>query len=293
MGRNTKIIKAYQFFIEAEKNKNCFSLDDVANATGWTIQTVKAYKSKKWHTFLVKAEGGFICKGMSHLSEDAFIRIHAQRATIEDNLLRPKFSPEIDALIDKSRESALLAIQIYNNPIIKFRAPGYIVNMIIAYTALFHAVFERDGIDYWYKKEGGSPKMADDDYRYWELSTCVKEYFKGNRTAETENLRFFIKLRNKIEHRFVPALDLSISGYCQALLLNFERILVKEFGNYFALGQNTLALALQLSEYSTHQQEALKNIQSQHLNRIKDYIVEFRNNLPDKILTSGDFCFRP
>ena len=43
--------------------------------------------------------------------------------------------------LEKSRDSALLAIETYNKPAIKFRSGGYIVLMVIAWTSLFHAIF--------------------------------------------------------------------------------------------------------------------------------------------------------
>ena len=292
MGRNTKIRKSYHFFTDAEKRNLVFTLDDVAASTEWSIKTVQAYRSKKWYFFLKEVDEGFMCDGILNLSEDAYVRIHAQRATIDDEYLRPRFSNEVDALIDKSRESALLGIQTFNNPLLKFRAPGFIVNMIIAYTALFHAIFERNGVDYWYKEEDGTPEITDGDFRYWELNACIKQYYGGDQTPEKENLKLFINLRNKIEHRFIPALDMRISGYCQALLLNFERLLVKEFGSYFVLCHNNLTLALQLSEYSSHQQDVLRKIQSEHFDNIQTYISKYRRSLPDDILISNNFCFR-
>ena len=39
--------------------------------------------------------------------------------------------------LEKSRDSALLAIEMYNKPAIKFRSGGYIVLMIISWTSLF------------------------------------------------------------------------------------------------------------------------------------------------------------
>jgi hypothetical protein len=258
MKKDKQVKRAYQFFIAAEKNQSTFTLNDVATASGWSRSTVSAYRSKKWHFFIKEAPGGLQCDGILDITEDAFIRIHAQKASIVNELFKPQYSPSIDALIDKSRESALLAIQIFNNPLVKFRAPGFIVNIVIAYTSLFHAIFERNGVEYWYKSNNDMPILIDGDYKYWELQACVTNYFKGQITPETENLNLLIKLRNKIEHRFIPALDFSMSGYFQSALSNFEKVIVKEFGHYFALGQNHLALALQLSEYSSQQQEVLR-----------------------------------
>ena len=180
MKKDKQVKKAYQFFLKAEKQNRVFSLSDVATKSGWSRATVAAYKSKKWYFFIKDVEGGFICEGVSSISEDAFIRIHA-RASVEDEILRPRFTPNIDALIDKCRDLAMLAIQTYNSPLIKFRAPGYIVNMVIAYTALFHAIFERNGVEYWYKKADGTPKLIEGDFQYWELKTCVNKYYKLNK----------------------------------------------------------------------------------------------------------------
>ena len=43
--------------------------------------------------------------------------------------------------LEKSRDSALLAVETYNKPAIKFKSGGYIVLMVISWTALFHAIF--------------------------------------------------------------------------------------------------------------------------------------------------------
>ena len=45
--------------------------------------------------------------------------------------------------LEKSRDSALLAVETYNKPAIKFKSGGYIVLMVISWIALFHAIFFR------------------------------------------------------------------------------------------------------------------------------------------------------
>ena len=65
-------------------------------------------------------------------------------------------------------------------------------------------------------------------------------------SAVKENLRLFIGLRNKIEHRSLPELDLTIFGECQAMLLNFEDMLFQQFGPEHGMA-NSVALALQFS----------------------------------------------
>ncbi len=289
--KDARIRKAYRFFPDAERRDKEFTLQDVADATGWSTSTVESYKSKKWHFMLKSTNSGFKCEGAMDLSEDTFVRLHAQKVPLVGDLLRPRFGPEVDALIDKARESSLLAVQTYNNPLVKFRAPGYIVHMVIAFTALFHAVFNREGKEYWYKDEAGNPIVIDGDYKYWELKSCLNEHYPGETNPVTENLRLLIALRNKIEHRFVPEMDILVSGFCQAALMNFEDLLVEEFGEYFALGEG-LALALQLTAFSKELDEALRGIQSEQYEAVKTYIEDFSRPLPDEIVQSARFSFR-
>ncbi len=43
------------------------------------------------------------------------------------------------------------------------------------------------------------------------------------------NLKLFVKLRNKIEHRQMMTLDAHVAAECQALLLNLKSFLKNEF----------------------------------------------------------------
>lgn len=44
--KNDKTIKAYRFFIEAEQDQQTFTLEEVAQASGWSIGTTKTYRTK-------------------------------------------------------------------------------------------------------------------------------------------------------------------------------------------------------------------------------------------------------
>ena len=137
----------------------------------------------------------------------------------------------VKSSLEKAGDSALLAVEVYNKPAVKFKSGGYIALMIIAWTALFHAIFFRRKQKPYYKKANGRFERREGEYRHWELAECVRRYF-GNDTSNPvrKNLEFFIPLRNKIEHRSMPELDASIFGECQAMLLNFDEVLEKEFG---------------------------------------------------------------
>lgn len=75
--------------------------------------------------------------------------------------------------LEKSRDFALLAVETYNKPAIKFKLGGYIILMVIAWTSLFHAIFFKQKKKPFYKTKNRFDKK-DGDYCYWELSTCLK-----------------------------------------------------------------------------------------------------------------------
>lgn len=126
----------------------------------------------------------------------------------------------------------------------------------MAWTRLFHAHFNSTiGDKFYYKKKNGHYDVVDGDRKAWELATCIKKYATLEKGIES-NLTFFIKLRNKIEHRHIEKreVDTLIFGECQALLYNYETYLIKFFGNTYSINE-ALVYSLQFSQIRTTQQE--------------------------------------
>ena len=81
-------------------------------------------------------------------------------------------------------------------------------------------------------------------------------------------------------------------GECQAMLMNFEDMLVQEFGPDMAL-LDEIGVALQFSALRPHQQEvALRRLQSSALSDVREYIETFRAGLTPEILDSSQFSLR-
>lgn len=211
------------------------------------------------------------------------------------DIVSPRISKRSKELLNKSIESCLLAVEIYNKPQTKFRAGGYIVLMSIACTSLFHAIFEKNKIKYYHKKRGSNKYiLIDGERKAWELSDCLDEYFKNHGKEELpvrKNIEFFIPLRNKIEHRFMPELDDEIFGECQALLHNFEYILVTEFGTKYFLREN-LVFSLQFAKtYPSSKKKERSIRQKNGFEQIKSYINNFRNSLDEETFSDQRYRF--
>jgi len=198
-------------------------------------------------------------------------------------------------LLRSSIDSALLAVEVYNKPRTSFRSEAFITLMIIAWTRLFHAHFNATiGDKYYYKKKDSNRyDTIDGERKAWELKTCIRKYGKLSE-AERKNLEFFIKLRNKIEHRHIDKkqIDVLIFGECQSLLFNYESFLTKLFGDTYALNES-LVYSLQFSHLRKPEQNlASKTALSKDLQNIVGYVETFRNSLSDKVFNSQEYSVK-
>jgi Protein of unknown function (DUF3644) len=206
----------------------------------------------------------------------------------------PRLKNEVAIHLEKARDSAFLAVETYNRPRTSFRSGGYIVMMCIAWTALFHAIFFKQGKKPFYRKKSNRRhfELFDGDKKAWELSYCLAEFWGPEHPPIRMNLEFFVRLRNKIEHRSMPGLDIEIFGECQALLFNFEDLILKEFGNSYALNES-LSLALQFSCYRHENQlSAIRKLHKGFAKDITAYINAFRTSLSIEHLQDMKFSYK-
>jgi Domain of unknown function (DUF3644) len=191
--------------------------------------------------------------------------------------------------LEKSHDSALLAVETYNKPAIKFKSGGYIVLMVISWTALFHAIFFKQKKKPFYKKKNRFIKK-DGDYCYWELSMCISKYFgEDSDNPIRKNLEFFVPLRNMVEHKSIPEIDSDIFAECQAMLINFDKIMQKEFGEKYCL-KESLSFALQLYPSSMSLNNAI--LANPTTKPIVDFIKAYRSSISADIVNSGEYSFK-
>ncbi|NOY71477.1 MAG: DUF3644 domain-containing protein [Gammaproteobacteria bacterium] len=197
-------------------------------------------------------------------------------------------------MLESSIDSALLAVEVYNKPRTTFRSEAFISLMIIAWTRLFHAHFNITiGDRYYHKKKNGRYKIIDGEKKSWELATCIRKY--GTLDEPTKkNLQFFIKLRNKIEHRHIDKreIDYLIFGECQALLYNYESTLIDLFGSEYSVNE-ALVYSLQFSQLRTDgQNKSSKTILSRDFKHIMGFVEKYRNDLSDDVFNSLQFSVK-
>jgi hypothetical protein len=159
-------------------------------------------------------------------------------------------------LLTKAKESALCAIKVFNDPLIKFKSEAFIVLMVIAWTYLLHAHYRAKRIDYKYFRQNAQRKTyvrtKHGTKKHWELERCLDEKACPIDNHTKNNLKFLIGLRHVIEHRMTRALDSYLSGRYQACVLNFNDYLKSLFGKRHALDKH-LSYSLQFVELTGDQ----------------------------------------
>lgn len=199
-----------------------------------------------------------------------------------------------EELLKKSREAALAAVQIFNNPNVTFKSETYTVLMIIAWTYLFHAYFRSKKIDYRYFTQGPHRKHYDRTkngaFKHWELERCLTYEPMPLGTEVVQNLRFLIGLRHEIVHQMTTRIDDLLSARFQACCINFHDAVVSFFGEEYGIAKH-LAVSLQFSSLSQEQVDTLEQ-QTGLPKNIKKYIEGFDGALAPEVFSSAKFAYR-
>lgn len=197
-------------------------------------------------------------------------------------------------LIRKSREAALTAVQVFNNPLVKFKSETFIVLMIIAWTYMLHSYFRQNKIEYRYYEQRGERRRfhrtKQGRYKYWELERCLNDKESPLDKATASNLRFLIALRNVIEHEMAMGLDNYLSGRYQACALNYYHY-IRELFNVEPYLEQNLAYSIQFVELSREQVTGIPVRESVPEN-LQAFIADFDNGLNEDEYNSERYSYR-
>lgn len=199
-----------------------------------------------------------------------------------------------EELLGKSREAALAAVQIFNNPNITFKCETYVVLMIIAWTYLMHAYFRKQGVDYRYYSKSGKRKQYEytkhNAFKHWELERCLNDSSCPIDPMVVQNLKFLIGLRHEIEHQMTTRIDDLLSARFQACCINYHEVITALFGDAYGIAK-FLAVSLQFSSLSQEQVEMLDEHEGLPTN-IRKYIEGFDGALSGDVYASAKFAYR-
>ena len=156
---------------------------------------------------------------------------------------------EVERQLIQSREACLAALRVWNDPVASFRTGSFSLLFVAAWNSLLLALAIRDGIEWRQLNDDGTPATTDGVEHSVGTRELLNLTLQGADLHGTrENLCRWIEIRNSVAHRHLPAMDLQVIPYAQAGLLNYEQLLVSEFGHEYSLADN-LSVPLQLSGF--------------------------------------------
>ncbi|HVM14409.1 MAG TPA: DUF3644 domain-containing protein [Egibacteraceae bacterium] len=200
---------------------------------------------------------------------------------------RPKWWHQLQA----AKNEARLGVDLYNRPTESRSLEGFVVHMHLAWLYLLHAQFVRDGVDFRYREKGGRRFVkVDGEPKTWELARCLEEAF-GDDDPVRRNIEFFIKLRNRIEHRYESLLASVVAGKVQAHVLNFEETLVRVFGNKEGMA-DVLRFPVFMSSLTPDAVDILKKTHRQLPKKLTTFIREFDAAQPEEVQSDWRYDFR-
>ena len=189
----------------------------------------------------------------------------------------------------RAREAMILAVQIFNNPSIKFKTEQFSVQATIAWTYLLHEYYLKNG------KNIQRPNQRSKKGK--EKNISLREILKCNSTPLPEemtngiknNLHAIMDIRNVVTHSLLGPADDHYFEKFQACCLNFDKILTKLFGDQVSL-QHELSLALQFSKLDTEQ---ISTVQSYGVPaNIKALDLNLEDRLTDEDKADVEYQFR-
>jgi hypothetical protein len=197
-------------------------------------------------------------------------------------------------LIEKSRESALTAVQVFNNPLIEFKSETFVVLMTISWTYLMHAYYRSKHVEYRYYTQGPTRRRFDRTkrgaYKYWELGRCLNSDKSPIDRDTANNLRFLIGLRDEIEHQMTRRLDGYLSGRYQACALNYNYYLKKLFAQEHGI-ERYLGYSLQFTDLVPEEVSAPDG-SDDIPGRVRSYIADFDQALTEQEYNSERYSYR-
>lgn len=200
-------------------------------------------------------------------------------------------------LLQKSKEAALAAVQVFNNPLISFKSEMFVVNMHIAWTYLMHAYFRSKSIEYRYIKNVGKTGKRTFDttksgaHKYYCLEDCLADNNSPIDTYVVNNLQFLIGLRHEIEHRMTSRIDDAFSAKFQSCCLDYNETIKNLFGQSWGLDQH-LSYSLQLASLTDEQVNAMMSYKDMLPGHIARFIEGFEGNLSEEEFNSPKYAYR-
>jgi hypothetical protein len=219
---------------------------------------VKALLSQRWRNQDIQAlvNIGRIATinsaRITEVKQDSLIAPAADDAVEFYKLEKQSFDPRTglsifhDERLIRAREAMIVAVQIFNSPMLKFKTEIFAVLAQIAWTYLMHEYYDRRKV-----------KIVGEDGRSLLLGQMLRRDDCPLSAGIKRNLDAMTTIRNEVEHKVLGRGDLTFLPIFQACCLNFDKTISDLFGAALSL-QSELAFSLQFAKMTIEQLSGLQ-----------------------------------
>lgn len=130
------------------------------------------------------------------------------------------------ALLSKSEEAYLMAIEIINKPTINYRTEGFCFFICNAWELLLKAFLINKA------KDINVINYKDGSNRTIGLDECVEKVFTSTTDKTKNNITLLRNIRNKATHLILPDFDYTLAPAFQRCLTNYNKFFKKQFPDY-------------------------------------------------------------
>ncbi|MDM5056825.1 DUF3644 domain-containing protein [Aeromonas dhakensis] len=211
--------KFYEFLKEKQKANVYFSKEDVISATGWKSSTFKSYLGKGWiSSFIVQVEKDlFEAQNTLNINFTEFRKKQSQSKNYRElghncknNLAR--------ALLKKSRDNMMLALELYNRPSLENKLDGFVMLFSTAWEQLLKAIIielqGEKGIYTTVSKKGIKQTIS--------LRQSLDKIFPSTENKIRKNIERISDWRDNAVHLLMPEIQGLASRVFQAGVINYS-----------------------------------------------------------------------
>jgi len=259
-----------------------FSKEDILKATGWKVATFKTYWNKgQLADFISEVRKDvFEASNCVDISEVEFAKLLSQskhRRGLGHNCK----SKLAKALLGKSKDNMLLALELYNRPSLENRMDAFVMCFCTAWEQFFKAILiERDGEESIFRKSGkkGLKETI-------SLRECLEKVYpqKSNIRKNIEQIAY---LRDQAVHLLMPEIQGIMSRVFQSGVLNFTSKF-EEFTEISFLNSSHAGMISLVGEFKSPPVSIMKSTYGD----IANEIIELASSVKTDVENSDDIEF--
>lgn len=252
----SKSLEALFYFLkEKEVNGEKFTINEVLIAAGWKSTTFKTYWAKGQLSDFISSidENTFEASNCQNISAIEFSKLLSQskhRRGLGHNCQ----SKLAKALLTKSRDNMMLALELYNRPSIENRMDAFVMCFCTAWEQLLKAVLiEENGEDSIFRK--GNKRGFKETI---SLRESLEKLFPENSKVR-KNIEQITIFRDQAVHLLMPEIQGITSRIFQSGVLNYSSYFEK-FTEVPFLSNNSSGMISLVGEFKTPPISVLKSI---------------------------------